>query len=85
MPSYTGEPKAEYEGDAVGRYAQRDGDIRIGPGRFTATVNPAPALRAAADAGRLSGAIPDFGVDWRGDPREPGAPVAGNALLQTPP
>ena len=64
MPwDYTDAPKAEYQGDAVGRYAQRDGDNQVGSGKFMATVNLAFALGASAEAGRLSGDITGFRLD----------------------
>ena len=65
---YTGGPKADYEGGAVGRYAQTDADNRVGSGKFKATVNLSFALGASADAGRLSGDITDFRLDGAEDP-----------------
>ena len=65
---YTDAPKAEYQGDAYGRYAQRDGDNQVGSGKFTATVNLAFALGASAEAGRLSGDITGFRLDGAEDP-----------------
>ena len=62
---YTGGQKADYEGGAVGRYAQTDADNQVGSGKFTATVNLSFALGASADAGRLSGDIKDFRLDGK--------------------
>ena len=65
---YTGGQKADYEGGAVGRYAQTDADNQVGSGKFTATVNLSFALGASADAGRLSGDIKGFRLDGAEDP-----------------
>ena len=65
--------KVDYVGDAVGRYAERDGDAAAVTGRFTATTNLMFDLAwddtaaSDTDSGGLSGSITEFRLDGKDD------------------
>ena len=60
--AFTEDTTVRYAGDAVGRYAQRDGNDQVESGKFAATVNLAFAFDggSARDDDRLSGSITGF-------------------------
>ena len=65
--------KVDYVGDAVGRYAEQDGDAAAVTGRFTATTNLTFDLAwddtaaSDTDSGGLSGRITEFRLDGKDD------------------